>query len=153
MTQTEPYPRTTELGHRMRPGTQPLGSPQLLHARAGVHVTNVIPAQRLSAGQDSRARLPSAGVRAGLIAEVAETTGARWGSASENSGRGLAAGGLFLASDIRLRGHWACSPRGYFLEYPTQIPNLLPERPTNKALFTVVNALLLRLLPFPIAAG
>src|SRR5207247_3476437 len=52
MTQTEPYPRTTELGHRMRPGTQPLGSPQLLHARAGVHVTNAIPAQRLSAGQD-----------------------------------------------------------------------------------------------------
>src|SRR5206468_11688300 len=98
MTQTEPYPRTTELGHRMRSGTQPLGSPQLLHARAGVHVTNAIPAQRLSAGQDS---LASAGVRAGLIAEVAETTGARWGSASENSGRGLAAGGLFLASDIR----------------------------------------------------
>ena len=48
--QTEPFPRTAAPDRRIRPGTQPLGSPQLLLARAGVHVTNVIPAQRLRAG-------------------------------------------------------------------------------------------------------
>jgi hypothetical protein len=36
----------------IRPGTHALGSPQLLHARAGVRVTKRIPAPRLSAGQD-----------------------------------------------------------------------------------------------------
>src|SRR5437899_2305628 len=34
----------------MPPGTHALGWCELLHARAGVHVTNAIPAQRLSAG-------------------------------------------------------------------------------------------------------
>ncbi len=37
--------------------------------------------------------------------------------------------------------------------YNVDPTKLVPERPTNKALFTVVNALLLRPLPFPIAAG
>src|SRR5262245_21475148 len=39
------------VAHFILPGTQPLVSAQLSHARAGVHVTNAISDQKLSAGE------------------------------------------------------------------------------------------------------
>src|SRR5712692_5027231 len=63
-------PISGQIEDGQQPGSRALVSSHLLHARAGVHVTNAIPAQRLSAGQE----WPGAGVRAGLIAEVPATT-------------------------------------------------------------------------------